>query len=94
MSAYPNTGSLFPMDEKYRKEKSPNLTGKIELGEDLCNYIAKEYKAGGEVILDISAWTRTGADSGKKFLSLAVKEHYIKQGETKTTNVVDEDIPF
>jgi len=98
MSQYPNSGSLFPLDAKFKtSDKSPSMRGQIELGEDLCDYIQQQYRAGVEVKLDIAAWTRVAADSGKKFLSIKVQKEYVKDAEKKKVTSVqdmDDDIPF
>lgn len=103
MSQYPNKGSLFPVDAKFRtSDKSPSMKGKIELGEDMCDYIQQQYRAGKDVIIDVSCWTRTAEKTGQKFLSLAVQKEYVKEGAkdspTSKSSVplkdMDDDIPF
>ena len=98
MSQYPNSGSLFPLDAKFKtSDKSPTMSGQIELGEELCDYIQQQYRAGVEVKLDIAAWTRVAADSGKKFLSIKVQKEYVKDAKKKKATSVqdmDDDIPF
>jgi hypothetical protein len=98
MSQYPNSGSLFPLDAKFKtSDKSPTMRGQIELGEDLCDYIQQQYRSGVEVKLDIAAWTQIAASSGKKFLSIKVQKEYVKDAkEKKVTSVqdMDDDIPF
>lgn len=97
MSQYPNSGILSRLDEKFRtSEKSPEYRGKIELGEDLCDYVQQEYRAGREVILDLSAWIKESKD-GKKFFSLSVQKHYVKKDSQKPTGKIkdmEDDIPF
>lgn len=98
MSQYPNSGSLFPLDAKFKtSDKSPTMRGQIELGEDLCDYIQQQYRAGVEVKLDIAAWTQVATATGKKFLSIKVQKEYVKDAqEKKVTSVKDmeDDIPF
>jgi len=105
MSAYPNSGTLSKLDKKFRtSEKSPQYRGKIEIGEDLCEYIAQEYRSGKEVILDLSAWVREARETGNKFFSISVQKHYIKPDDKsakKPTTYskgevedMDDDIPF
>jgi len=102
MSAYPNKGSLFKVDEKFRtSDKSPIMKGKIELGEDMCDYIQQQYRAGKDVIIDVSAWSRL-TTAGDKFLSLSIQKEYVKEGakDSPTTKSsvslkdMESDIPF
>ena len=94
MSQYPNSGSLFPRQAEGRQ---PNRTGYIEIGEDLCDYIHQEYKAGREVKLDLSGWDKVSA-KGTQFMSLAIKKPYVKEGakDSPKSSVKDmsDDIPF
>jgi hypothetical protein len=103
MSQYPNSGSLFKVDEKFRtNEKSPIMKGKIELGEDMCDYIQQQYRAGKDVIIDVSAWSRVAAGTGNKFLSLSVQKEWVKEGakdsptsnKSVKTSDMESDIPF
>ena len=93
MSQYPNSGSLF---ERQAEGRQPNRTGYIEIGEDLCDYIHQEYRAGREVKLDISAWDKTSA-KGTAFISLSVKKPYVQEGAKDAPKKVEDlesDIPF
>lgn len=100
MNKFPNAGSLNKIDEKYRSNpKSPAYRGSIVIGEDLCDYIAQEYRAGKEVTLDLSAWVKQGLN-GNKFFSIAVQKHFEKtaaagkpEGSTSIKDMED-DVPF
>jgi len=94
INQYPNSGSLF---ERVAEGRQPNRTGNINLGEDLCDYIHQEYRAGRDVILDISAWDKISA-KGLAFISLSIKKPYVKEGakDSPKSSVKDmsDDIPF
>lgn len=96
---YPNSGSLSPLDSKFRKTaKAPNATGYLDLGEDLIDYINQEHRAGRDVRLDLAAWTKDGEKG--KWYSLNVKKRFTKEeGVNKPTRRPapvedDSDIPF
>ena len=99
MNKFPNAGSLNKIDEKYRSNpKSPAYRGSIVIGEDLCDYIAQEYRAGKEVTLDLSAWVKQG-QNGNKFFSIAVQKHFEKTAaaakpERSSIKDMEDDIPF
>jgi len=93
INQYPNSGSLF---ERVAEGRQPNRTGNMTLGEDLCDYIHQEYRAGRDVILDISAWDKTSA-KGLAFISLSIKKPYVKEGAKDAPKKVEDlesDIPF
>lgn len=90
---YPNSATLFPVKEK-RSEKGPDLSGRVELGPDLVDYIIRQSKAGNsEIVLDISGWKKVSR-AGSKFISCQVKEPYKpKDGAApkKKTSFDDDD---
>ena len=93
-SKYPNSGALFKNARK-TSDKHPDMTGNIELGEDLLRELLALAKAGKPIKVDVSAWSKA-TKAGDKFLSLQVKKAWERQegGGGGWKKDLDDDVPF
>ena len=76
----PNSGTLFPNSEKFLAEgrakgkDRPQMGGEVNI---LCPCCQQETR------FRVSAWSKTGRESGQAFLSLAFAEPEDKEGGTR-----------
>jgi len=93
-SKYPNSGALFKNKRK-TTDKHPDMTGTIEIGEDLLRELLAQAKAGKDIKVDVSAWSKA-TKAGDKFLSLQVKKAWEKQEGRSSgwSKGLDDDVPF
>lgn len=79
--SFPNSGALFSNRNK-RSEQSPDLTGNIEISEDVLDYIVREATLGNTVRVELSGWMRTGRNNNT-FTSVKINIPYnVRMEET------------
>ena len=91
---YPNAGKL--MARKNAKGKEPQYAGELCIGEDMADYIAQEYKAGRDIMIELAGWKKT-SQAGNVYVSLAVKQPYVKTAGREKAKPADQpevDVPF
>jgi hypothetical protein len=92
----PNSGALFKNDKQREGHKDPNAQGRVLLARELIEDL---YRAGGNQLIAISAWTRK-SEAGKPWQSLAVRpwENFGNaapaQQQQSAPDAFDDDIPF
>lgn len=89
-----NSGSLFKNNNKRPDKKDPDAQGKLLLGRELIEAL---YRAGGNQLLSVSAWTKPKKDSDERWQSLSVRPWQEKGASSKIQAekpAFDDDIPF
>jgi uncharacterized protein (DUF736 family) len=79
----PNTGALFPNNEK-KNDKYPDMRGDVHLDKTFLIQMMDKSK-GATVKISLGAWKKESKD-GLKFLSLAASEPYEKPTEATNSN--------
>jgi hypothetical protein len=79
----PNTGALFPNNEK-KTDKYPDMRGDVHLDKTFLIQMMDKSK-GATVKISLGAWKKESKE-GLKFLSLAASEPYEKPAEATNSN--------
>jgi uncharacterized protein (DUF736 family) len=77
----PNTGALFPNNEK-KTDKYPDMRGDVHLDKTFLIQMMDKSK-GATVKISLGAWKKESKE-GLKFLSLAASEPYEKPAATNS----------
>jgi hypothetical protein len=81
---FPNSGAIFPVQQK-RSQNSPDMTGYIEISEEVLDYILREAERSDTVKLELSAWMKMSRNNNN-FTSVSINIPYGEriQGQNPT----------
>jgi hypothetical protein len=82
-------GSLF-VNKNKKSEKSPDLSGDMELSTDTLNALIEMHKSNQPIMLRASAWLREGRSG--KFYSVSLEEK--KEYKSRDSVLGGDEIPF
>ena len=95
MSNYGPSGVLFVNDRK-RKENSPDYTGKLELSEEVISDLVDQQTRGVEKpVVSLVGWKKVSGKTGKTFLSILGNKFEEREGPAPAPKPqLADDIPF
>lgn len=70
-----NIGALFK-NEHRKTEKSPLLTGTIDLDRTLVTYLIEQLRAGQRARITIGGWKNISSKTGKKYFTIKASPEY------------------